>query len=933
MAISRARLYSRGKGRRIRVRYEGEFSTLSSFGVVAREMALSMCSRREIDLHLVDCGAKDFELSEDPKARVLRSFLSESQSDEVDFHIRHQWPPNFEPPTSGRWVLAQPWEYGSLPQNWVDAFRDSVDDVWCFSRYVQGSYLRAGFDPFRTAVIPHGIDPDVFRPDVDSLPLTTKKTFKILYLGGTLHRKGADIALEAYLRAFSSCDDVTLVVKDMGTNTFYRGQTIGEKIIDAARDPTRPEILYLDRHFQEGELVRLYNACDVLLAPYRGEGFALPVLEAMACGLHVIVTSGGATDDYVDGSCGTRIPSDKSISTDRLRDGTKCVAPIFLRVADVHEVVRSLRWAYDYRHLGAELGQVATKRARHEWTWDQGVDRAIVRFEELLQRGVRRLEAQTTSHPTHEPRREVAPEKDAAPSEVSPFVPSTTSRSSSVSLTMIVRNEEKNLGECLESIQGVVDEIVVVDTGSTDRTKDIAREFGAKLYDFPWVDSFSRARNEAIERATGDWVFWLDADDRVTQSNREKLKQLFSELPQDTLTAYSMKVECVPLPGGSPTVVDHVRLFPRRDDLRWEYRVHENILPAINRAGGQVKWTDVAIHHYGYLDAELRRSKRMRDHALLLKDLEERAEDAFVHFNVGHSYLENEDYAKAISHLEESISRSEPHYSQVKKAYVLLAQAKNSSGRTKEALETLDEGRKHHPRNPELLYYRGVYSHVDGDLARAAECFQEILETNEWPQEFGSYDVGILDHKSRHRLAHVYLDQGREKDGEALLAEIVKTHPSYVSGMMDLCQHWIKTGRADGAQKCIETLKSRGCDREWRFLTGLVKEAQGDLGGAARSFKQALSYAPDSEEYVAKLAHVCLKQGDLSAAEHFLRRHVELNGRSPEAQYNLAGVLYGKGDKSAALEALERALSLRPDYAFALELKEKLSQEESMSSN
>ena len=99
-----------------------------------------------------------------------------------------------------------------------------------------------------------------------------------------------------------------------------------------------------------------------------------------------------------------------------------------------------------------------------------------------------------------------------------------------VSLTMIVRDEEKNLPHCLESVRGIFDEIIVVDTGSIDRTAEIARSFGAKVFDFVWVDSFSAARNEALAHATGDFVFWLDADDVVEPGEREKMVELLGAL-------------------------------------------------------------------------------------------------------------------------------------------------------------------------------------------------------------------------------------------------------------------------------------------------------------------------------------------------------------------------------------------------------------------
>ena len=96
-----------------------------------------------------------------------------------------------------------------------------------------------------------------------------------------------------------------------------------------------------------------------------------------------------------------------------------------------------------------------------------------------------------------------------------------------VSLTMIVRNEEDQLAKCLGSVRGLFEEIIIVDTGSTDRTKEIAREFGAKVFDFVWIDDFAAARNEALSHATGDYAFWLDADDVVEPAEREKLRVLF----------------------------------------------------------------------------------------------------------------------------------------------------------------------------------------------------------------------------------------------------------------------------------------------------------------------------------------------------------------------------------------------------------------------
>ncbi len=204
-------------------------------------------------------------------------------------------------------------------------------------------------------------------------------------------------------------------------------------------------------------------------------------------------------------------------------------------------------------------------------------------------------------------------------------LPRSSGRSARVSLTMIVRDEEKNLPSCLESVRGIFDEVVVVDTGSVDRTREVAREYGARVFDFVWVDDFAAARNAALARATGDYAFWIDADDVVEPGEREKLIALLDslvacEMPArseprtpgpEVPAAYVVKCACDPGEDGSggQTVVDHIRLFPVRETIRWTYRVHEQILPALRKAGIPVRWTDLTVRHTGYSDRAVRASE------------------------------------------------------------------------------------------------------------------------------------------------------------------------------------------------------------------------------------------------------------------------------------------------------------------------------------
>src|SRR6185369_10010622 len=109
-----------------------------------------------------------------------------------------------------------------------------------------------------------------------------------------------------------------------------------------------------------------------------------------------------------------------------------------------------------------------------------------------------------------------------------------------VSLCLIVRNEEENLPACLDSVAGLFHEIIVVDTGSTDRTRELAIERGAKIVEFPWIDDFAAARNVSLDHATGEYAFWMDADDRLEAADRDRLGQLLGGLTGDNC-AYVLK--------------------------------------------------------------------------------------------------------------------------------------------------------------------------------------------------------------------------------------------------------------------------------------------------------------------------------------------------------------------------------------------------------
>ncbi len=217
-----------------------------------------------------------------------------------------------------------------------------------------------------------------------------------------------------------------------------------------------------------------------------------------------------------------------------------------------------------------------------------------------------------------------------------------------IALCMIVKNEEAALADCLASIADSVDEMVVVDTGSTDHTREVAGQAGARVVDFAWVDNFAAARNESVRHATADWIFWLDADERLDEANRVKLRSVFAGLKFENAAYLMQQLSTTDDPYGSRVAVDQVRLFRRDPALRWEYRVHEQILLSIRRAGHDLRPTDVVINHLGYQAAGSSQLKLQRNLALLLRQEAEGPDDPITLYHLG---LANQRLGRAVAAL------------------------------------------------------------------------------------------------------------------------------------------------------------------------------------------------------------------------------------------------------------------------------------------
>ncbi|MGR6341780.1 tetratricopeptide repeat-containing glycosyltransferase family 2 protein [Priestia megaterium] len=167
----------------------------------------------------------------------------------------------------------------------------------------------------------------------------------------------------------------------------------------------------------------------------------------------------------------------------------------------------------------------------------------------------------------------------------------------SISLCMIVKNEEDSIGRCLESIYQLVDEINIIDTGSNDQTKKIASNYTDRIYDFEWVHDFSKARNYAFEKATKDYILWLDADDVFLEEDQQKLLALKLNL-ESSVDSVTMKyILATDEYGNVTSSLRRNRLVKRRNGFRWIGAVHEYLEVWGNIMNSEVAVTHKSIHH------------------------------------------------------------------------------------------------------------------------------------------------------------------------------------------------------------------------------------------------------------------------------------------------------------------------------------------------
>lgn len=218
-----------------------------------------------------------------------------------------------------------------------------------------------------------------------------------------------------------------------------------------------------------------------------------------------------------------------------------------------------------------------------------------------------------------------------------------------ISQCMIVKNEEKNIERALTWGRTVMWEQIVVDTGSTDRTVDLARQMGAKVYSIEWQDDFAAAKNYAIDQAKGDWIVFLDADEYMTEEDAEKLPEVFRQLIQESFDGVTAFLHNLDDNGKIFSSCSHLRFFRNIPDIRYRRRIHEQLTVL---SGHELRIMDgtqeLTIYHTGYQGkASEEKKKNDRNRVILQKELEDHPEDPELLGYMGDEYFGAQEMKEA----------------------------------------------------------------------------------------------------------------------------------------------------------------------------------------------------------------------------------------------------------------------------------------------
>ena len=482
-----------------------------------------------------------------------------------------------------------------------------------------------------------------------------------------------------------------------------------------------------------------------------------------------------------------------------------------------------------------------------------------------------------------------------------------------ISACLIVKDEEAVLEKCLASLQGIVDEIVVVDTGSTDRTMEIARRFGAVEGYFEWIKDFSAARNHALSLATGEWALWIDADEQLDPSCLEEFE---TAVCRPHIGGFS--IEIINYLDESGTITEFVhsptRLFRRIPGVQFSEPIHEQITPSLIALG--LPWTPLPaakIHHDGYREELVKsKDKVKRTLEMLEKAVGENPNDPFQLFNLANTHFVAKTYQQAAETAEKcvrNLAASGADYGC--SAFQIWATALDMDGRSEEAVKVCEfcATTAYSGIVNEYLWSIALYNL--GRYVEAHAAVDRCLALS-WPENFVG-DKAIADFRRYGHKAMIFGAQENWSEALNWYDETLSRQPGYPPALLGRGEALLKMERLDEAELTYRMALSNATTR-WAADRGLgmIAAARGDFSTASRHYKAAWDASPSDIGLWESWAFAVIKLGDPVTPFQMLEKYQPLDAN---LLMKWADALASVGRLDEALGCFRRAMTLAPQDA------------------
>jgi tetratricopeptide (TPR) repeat protein len=486
-----------------------------------------------------------------------------------------------------------------------------------------------------------------------------------------------------------------------------------------------------------------------------------------------------------------------------------------------------------------------------------------------------------------------------------------------LSLCMIVRDEENFLPTCLESVKDYVDEIIVVDTGSTDRTVEIATKYNAKIYHHPWENSFSKARNYSLSYATCDWVLILDADEEVEKEDACKLREVIND---NGVNVINLPVFYKPKGGQNLSVSSSERIFKNFLSIHYEGIVHNSL-----KHSGPSKNVNIRLYHYGYHQGEEQMEKKFkRTSTLLKKQINDDPENPIPHHYLAISYLDRKKNNECIKEALEAIrlfevqnSNSQFRFLSYYTVCVAYYRENDLANAEKYALMTVE----YYPDYLDayciltsIYFLRKEYYKCE----KATDNYLRLLEAIETdPSKALSIPYNTLNHAwlAHTRMAINHYEQGNHNCGHQSLNNAIHCADNAWEPYFAIGRHFMEHNNLLMAEKFLKDgLKNDPNNREIQYYLADTYEKSGFSDKALQLYRSILDDYEDEILAEYRIGLLLIKLNRLEEAINSFKSVINKDAKHIEALFNLAIAYERIGNIAQAKDIYNNILTIKPEY-------------------